>query len=42
VAASTWGGRLTLNVVHDEARFAPQAARDVAAGMERLLRQATG
>jgi len=42
VAASTWGGRLTLNVVHDEGRFAPQAARDVAAGMERLLRQSAG
>ena len=42
VAASTWGGRLTLNVVHDEGRFPPQAARDVAAEMERLLRQSAG
>lgn len=42
VAASTWGGRLTLNVVHDAARFAPQAAGDVAAGMEKLLRQSAG
>jgi hypothetical protein len=42
VAASTWGGRLTLNVVHDATRLAPEAARDIAAGMETLLRQAAG
>jgi len=41
-ATSTWGGRLTLNLVHDANRFAPRAARDFAAGMERLLRRAAG
>ncbi len=40
VAASTWGGRLTLNVVHDASRLAPEAARGIAAEIEALLRQA--
>lgn len=42
VAASTWGGRLTLNVVHDAARLAPGAASAIAARMAQLLRQAAG
>lgn len=42
VAASTWGGRLALNVVHDAARLPPAAAGEVAARMERLLREAAG
>ncbi|HEX4943090.1 MAG TPA: condensation domain-containing protein [Usitatibacteraceae bacterium] len=42
VAASTWGGRLTLNVVHDAARFAPRAAQEIAAGIAAQLRQAAG
>ncbi|MBL0144187.1 MAG: hypothetical protein IPP91_19290 [Betaproteobacteria bacterium] len=42
VAASTWGGRLTLNVVHDANRFAPQAASGIAGAMEAILRQAAG
>jgi hypothetical protein len=40
VAASTWNGRLALNVVHDEGRLAPEAARAMAGAMESLLRQA--
>ncbi len=40
VAASTWGGRLTLNVVHDAIRLAPHAAQGIAAELEALLRQA--
>jgi hypothetical protein len=42
VAASTWGGELTLNVVHDAARLAPGAARPLAGAMERILRQVAG
>jgi hypothetical protein len=42
VAASTWGGRLALNVVHDAARLAPATARSLAARMEELLRAAAG
>jgi hypothetical protein len=42
VAASTWGGRLALNVVHDASRFPPVIAGEVAARMERLLREAAG
>lgn len=40
VAAGTWGGRLALNVVHDGARLAPEAADGIAARMDRLLRAA--
>lgn len=40
VAASTWGGRLALNVVHDSARLAPEAADGIVARMDRLLRAA--
>jgi len=42
VAASTWDGRLALNVVHDAGRLPAAAARDVAARMEALLREAAG
>ncbi|MCL4687732.1 MAG: hypothetical protein KJ007_04115 [Burkholderiales bacterium] len=40
VAASTWGGRLALNVVHDASRLAPEAADGIAARMDRILRAA--
>jgi hypothetical protein len=40
VAASTWGGRLTLNVVHDAGRLAPPTARAIAADMAAILRAA--
>jgi hypothetical protein len=39
-AATTCGGRLYVNVVHDAGRFAPAAARGIARAMERLLREA--
>ncbi len=42
VAASTWGGELTLNVVHDAARLAPGTALSLAGAMERILRRAAG
>ena len=42
VAASTWGGRLAVNVVHDASRLPPGAARGIAARMDRLLREAAG
>ena len=42
VAASTWDGRLALNVVHDRGRLPAEAARGVAARMEALLREAAG
>jgi hypothetical protein len=42
VAASTWGGRLAVNVVHDASRLPPGAARAIAARMDRLLREAAG
>jgi NRPS condensation-like uncharacterized protein len=42
VAASTWGGRLTLNVVHDANRLAPDAARAISSAMEAILRTAAG
>jgi len=42
VAASTWDGRLALNVVHDRGRLPAEAARAIAARMEALLREAAG
>jgi hypothetical protein len=42
VAASTWDGRLALNVVHDAGRLPSGAARGLAARMEGLLRAAAG
>jgi NRPS condensation-like uncharacterized protein len=42
VAAGTWGGRLTLNVVHDANRLAPEAASAIAGAMEAILRTAAG
>jgi hypothetical protein len=40
VAASTWAGRLALNVVHDSARLPGAAAAALAARLEALLRAA--
>lgn len=40
VAASTFGGRLALNAVHDAARLAPEAADGIASRMDRILRAA--
>ncbi len=40
VAASTWGGRLALNVVHDANRLEAQAARAIADAMAALLSRA--
>ncbi len=42
VAASTWDGRLALNVVHDEGRLPARAARGLAERLEALLREAAG
>lgn len=40
VAASTWDGRLALNLVHDAARLPGEAARAFGARLEELLRAA--
>jgi hypothetical protein len=37
VAASTWGARLTLNIVHDTGRFSGEACQAAAQAMQALL-----